>query len=153
MAYSAPNPTPYESTLMPINTRILAVKRGDGSTAGGGGSPTSVGDYLCENITLGRPGTKVDRKGIYGEDQAKPTIIRNAITWSCKVQIDVALTNTIRAGDYFSEIIDVDAGAASANTVRFIIVSCTKDETAGNPHTYNLEATEDAYHSSQYGGS
>jgi hypothetical protein len=153
MSYSAPNSSPYESSLMPISTRSITVLRGDGSTAGGGGSPTTVGTYLAENCNITRPATVVDRKGISGEDQAAPTIIRGAIKWSSKIQIATAPTNSVRPGDYFEESIDVDAAAASANKVRFVINSCVKDETAGTPHTYSIEATEDAPHSTQYGGS
>jgi hypothetical protein len=138
---------------MPINTRILTILRGDGSTGGGGGSPTTIGTYLAENCNIGRPANVVDRIGINGEDQAAPTIIRKKLTFSCKVQIAIALTNSVRPGDYFEESIDVDAATAATTKVRFIIGSCTKDETAGNPHTYNLDASEDAPHSTQYGGS
>jgi len=151
MAYIAPAATPYESNTFPISTRILAVKRGDGTTAGGG-TASSVGSYLAENCAINRPGTAVDRKGIYGEDKGEPVIIRQKLTWSSKVQIDLTTSNTIRPGDYFEEIIDVDSGAASANKVRFIVVSCNKDETAGNPHTYSLDCVEDMIHSIQYGG-
>jgi NDP-sugar pyrophosphorylase family protein len=137
---------------MPISTRTLTIKRGDGSTAGGG-SATTVGTYLAENCTIGRPATVIDRIGVSGEDQGAPTVIRKKITFSCKVQIAIALTNSVRPGDYFEESIDVDSATASTSTVRFVIGSCTKDETAGNPHTYSLEASEDMPHSTQYGGS
>ena len=152
MPYAAPNPTPYESNAYPLSSRFISLKRGDGSTAGGG-SASAVGTYLAENCNITRPGTAIDRKGIYGEDKGEPTIIRQKLTWSSKVQIDLATSNTIRPGDYFEEIIDVDSGAASANKVRFVVVTCTKDETAGNPHTFNLDCVEDMVHSSQYGGS
>lgn len=152
MAYSAPNATPYESNTYPISSRFLTIKRGDGTT-GGGGTATTVGTYLAENCSINRPGTAVDRKGIYGEDKGEPTIIRQKLTWSSKIQIDLTTTNTVRPGDFFEEIIDVDSGAVSANKVRFVVVSCNKDETAGNPHTFSLDCVEDMVHSSQYGGS
>lgn len=152
MPYTAPNATPYKSNTYPISTRFLDVKRGDGTTAGGGVA-TAVGTYLAENCNIIRPGTAVDRKGIYGEDKGEPVIVRQKLTWSSKVQIDLTTTNTIRPGDYFEEIVDVDSGAVSASKVRFLVVTCTKDETAGNSHTYNLDCVEDMVHSSQYGGS
>ena len=158
MAYAAPNPTPYASNLYPINTRILAIKRGDGSTAGGG-TATAVGSYLAENCAIVRPGAMIDRKGIYGQGKGEPRIVRNPQTWSSKVQIDSGTTtNTIIPGDFFEEIVSIGADGSTTGTIsvlatRFIIHSCNKDETAGNPHTYNLEAVEDMVHSAQYGGS
>ena len=152
MPYTAPNATPYESNTFPISTRILAVKRGDGTTAGGG-TATSVGSYLAENCAISRTSTVVDRRGIYGEGKGEPVIIRQPLSWTSKVQIDLTTSNTIRPGDYFEEIIDVDTGTSSTNKVRFIIHACNKDETAGNPHTFNLDSVEDMVHSSQYGGS
>jgi len=149
MPYTAPNSTPYEASLMPISTRILTVKRGDGTTAGGG-TATTVGTYLAENCNISRPSNVIDRIDIYGADAGTPTVVRKKITWSSKVQINIALTNSIRPGDYFEESIDVDTATASTTAVRFVISSCTKDETAGNPHSYSLEASEDMVNSPKY---
>lgn len=150
MAYSAPNPTPYEAALYPIETAIIAVKRGDGTTAGGG-TGTAVDSYLAENINIVRPSTVIDRKGIYGEGKGEPRIIRQPMTWSSTVQINLLTTNTIRPGDYFEEAVDVDSATVSTTKVRFIVSSCTHARIAGQPHTYNLEAVEDYVNSPKYG--
>jgi hypothetical protein len=137
---------------MPITTRSVAVKRGDGSTAGGG-TATAVGTYLLESFSITRPAKIIDRMGTSGEMVGTPTIIRDPITFTCKAQIDTTTTNMIKAGDYFEESIDIDAGAASANKVRFVIGPVTKDESAGTPFSFNLSGQEDMPHSTQYGGS
>ena len=90
--------------------------------------------------------------------QGKPTIVRKRLGWSSKAQIDATTTNMIIPGDFFEEIIDVGSdgtttGTVSTNKVRFLISSVTKDETAGTPHSFNIEAVADYLHSSQYGGS
>jgi hypothetical protein len=152
MAYAAPNATPYQSNLYPIASRFETVKRGDGSTAGGG-TATTVGTYLFENLSFTRPSKVIDRTGIYGQGKGEPTIVREPQKGSGKCQIDLATTNMIHVGDYFEDIIDVDAGAVSANKVRFIISDVTLDNTAGVPNTFNISVVEDYIHSSQYGGS
>ena len=153
MSYSAPNATPsYQSVAYPVTSRNLTVKRGDGSTAGGG-TATTVGTYFAENCNITRPATVIDRKGIVGQMKGEPTIIRNPASWSSKLQIDATTSNTIRQGDYFEESIDVDAATVATTKVRFVISNVTKDETGGSPHTFDITAVEDQVHSTQYGGS
>lgn len=151
MAYNAPNATPYQSNLYPINSRNLTIKRGDGSSAGGG-TATTVGTYFAENCNITRPGAAIDRKGLYGQMKGEPTVLRNPSTWTSSLQIDLATSNTVRQGDYFEESIDVDTNTVATTKVRFIIHTIVKDENAGNPHTYNITCVEDMIHSSQYGG-
>ena len=152
MSFSAPNPIPYASNLYPINTRSVTVKRGDGSTAGGG-TATTIGTYLLENFNVTRGGMIIDRKGIYGEDKGEPRVVRNKLAFSATAQIDLTTTNEIHPGDYFEEIVDVDTGSVSANKVRFIIDAPVHNASAGTPHTFSLSGSEDMVHSSQYGGS
>jgi hypothetical protein len=152
MSYAAPNPTPYQSNLYPISSRQETVKRGDGSSAGGG-TATTVGTYLFENLTFTRPSNVIDRKGIYGQSKGEPIIVRETMKATGKCQIDLATTNMIHVGDYFEDTVDVDTGTISTNKVRFIVSDVALDNTAGVPSTFNLSFVEDYIHSSQYGGS
>ncbi len=152
MSYAAPDPTPYQSNLMPITTRVVTVKRGDGSTAGGGSAAT-VGTYLMESFQFTRPAKMVDRIGTSGEGVGTPTVIRDPITFTTKVQIETTTSNMIHAGDFFEESIDIDSGSISSSKVRFVIGPVVKDESAGTPFTFNLSGQEDMPHSTQYGGS
>ena len=147
---AAPDNTPYGASLYPISSASITVKRGDGSTAGGGGSPTTVGTYLAEQISVTRGSRVVDRIEVSGGDKGQPQILRTRIGYTCKVQIDATTTNTIRPGDYFEDVIDVDAGSVSATAVRFVVTDCSHDRTAGTPNTYNLTATEDITNSPKY---
>ena len=152
MSYAAPNATPYQSNLYPSASRFETVKRGDGSTAGGG-TATTVGTYLFENLSISRPSKVIDRNGIYGQGKGEPVIVRDTLKCSGKCQIDLSTTNMIHPGDYFEDIIDVDTGTISTNKVRFIIHEVTLDNSAGVPNTFNISCVEDMVHSSQYGGS
>ena len=146
---AAPDNTPYAAALYPIASASITVKRGDGSTAGGGVA-TTVGTYLAENISVTRGSRVVDRIDVSGADRGQVQIVRQRIGYSCKVQIDASTTNTIRPGDYFEDVVDVDTGSVSATAVRFVVSSCNHDRTAGTPNTYSLEATEDITNSPKY---
>jgi len=149
--YTAPDGTPYTSSAVPINTRTITIKRGDGSTAGGGASPTSLGTYLVENFTIGAPGKVVRRMGTSGED-TDMAVVRSARTVSGKLQVKSALGQaTPIPGDYFEESVDVVITTlAAAGTNRFIISDISKDETAGSPWTYSITCTEDIENSARY---
>jgi hypothetical protein len=149
--YTAPDGTPYTSSAVPINTRTITIYRGDGSTAGGGASPTSLGTYLVENFTIGAPGKVVRRMGTSGED-TDMAVVRSARTVSGKLQVKSALGQaTPIPGDYFNESVDVVITTlAAAGTNRFIISDISKDETAGSPWTYSITCTEDIENSARY---
>ena len=151
MAYTSPNSTPeYQAVAYPISSQNLAIKRGNGSTAGGGASPTEIGTYFAETINITRPGNVIDRKGISGQMKGEPTIVRNPSTLTCKIQIDATTSNTVRQGDYFEAIVDVDAGTVSTTAVRFVVQNCVQTQDAGTPHTFDLTAYEDQVNSPKY---
>jgi hypothetical protein len=150
--YTAPANIPYESTAAPISAIQATVKRGDGSTAGGG-TATTVGTFIFTSWQTQRNGRLVDLKTEYGTGAGKPTALLEPITWTAEVQIDTRTTNSIRVGDFFEVSIDVDAGAASANVIRFLIGSVPQNRPGGEVQTYSLSGMEDRLHSSQYGGS
>lgn len=135
---------------MPIDTRIITIKRGDGSTAGGG-TGTSLGTFLAESFSVTAPGKLIERMGISGEAKDM-AIVRNRRTCTCKLQVKTALGQaTPIAGDYFDESVDVKITALTADgTTRFVITDCSKDESAGNPHTYNVTAVEDIENSPRF---
>lgn len=148
--FTRPDGTPYSSALMPIDTRTLTIKRGDGSTAGGG-TGTSLGTYLAESFSVTAPGKLIERTGVSGEAKDM-AIVRGRRTCSCKLQVATALGQaTPIAGDYFEESVDVVITTlVAAGTTRFVITDCSKDETAGNPHTYNVTAVEDIENSPKF---
>lgn len=129
---------------MPISTRLISIKRGDGATAGGGTSPTAIGTFLLENASIGTPGKLVRRVGISGQ-ATDMAIVRDALTLSGKIQIAAATgQGTPNPGDYFEDYFEnVPAGTLETKTRRFVVVDCTKDETAGSAHTYSLTCSED----------
>ena len=148
--YTAPNATPeYQSVAYPLDSQDLVIKRGDGTTAGGG-TATTLGTYFAESINITRPGNLIDRKGKYGQMKGEPTVVRNPSTLTCKVQIDATTTNTVRQGDYFEAIIDVDAATVSTTAVRFIVQNCVQARDGGTPHTFDLTAYEDQVNSPKY---
>ena len=151
MSYAAPT-NPYESTAAPIETIEVVVKRGDGSTAGGG-TATTVGTYLLTGFQTTRNGKFVDLKNIYGAGAGKPSAIIEPITFTADVQIDTRTTNEIHFGDFFEVSIDIDGGTASTNKVRFLIGPVTRNRSAGEIHSFSLTGMEDRLHSTQYGGS
>ena len=112
--YTAPTATPYTSAAGPITTRTVTVKRGDGSTAGGGGSPTTIGTYLLENFSPANNGTEVRRTGTNGED-TDMAIVHKAMTASCKAQRASTSTKQPQAGDYFEEVLDGDTEIGRAH--------------------------------------
>jgi hypothetical protein len=148
MAYVAPDPTPYQSTLVPITSRTLTIKRGDGTTAGGG-TPTTVGTFLAENCAISKPGKAIRRSGTSGED-TDISVVRLAHNWSSKLQIANTTTNTPQVGDFFEEAYDIATNTPSALLHRFVIVSIDKDEASGSAHTWNMNATEDKENSTYY---
>jgi len=148
--FTAPNAQPYSSALMPLATRSIAVKRGDGSTAGGG-SATAIGTFLVENENITCAGKLVRRTGTQGE-ATDMAIVRDANKYSGKVQIKAATgQGTPQAGDYFEDYFEnVAAGTLETAKRRFVIVSCSKDATAGSPWAYSISAEEDIENSPIY---
>ena len=119
-------------------------RKTDGSTAGGGGSPTTIGTYLLENFSPANNGTEVRRTGTNGED-TDMAIVHKAMTASCKAQRASTSTKQPQAGDYFEEVLDGDTA-----TTRFVLTSCSKDESAGTFHSYNFSLTQDIENSAKY---
>jgi hypothetical protein len=155
MAYTPPNGLLYQSTLAPIATRTLTIKRGDGATAGGG-TATTLGTYLVENCTFAPGGKAYRRMGTVGQG-TDMGVIRDPWTFSGKVQIKNNSTSAgtgipyLLPGDYFEEIVGNDkTGAAETTTHRFVITACPKDETAGSPHYFSITAEEDIENSPAY---
>ena len=79
-------------------------------------------------------------------------IVRDARSISGKIQIAKATgQGTPYAGDYFEDYFDnVAAGTLETGTHRFVVTDCSKDESAGSPHTYNLTCTEDIENSAVF---
>jgi len=148
--FTAPNAQPYSSALMPLATRSIVIKRGDGSTAGGG-STTTIGTFLVENENITTAGKLVRRMGTQGE-ATDMAIVRDANSYSGKIQIKAATgQGTPLPGDYFEDYFEnVAAGTLEASKRRFVLTSISKDATAGSPWTYSLSATEDIENSPIY---
>jgi hypothetical protein len=97
----------YTDNQVPIGSRVETLKSG-------GGSGSTIGVYVFENITLDRPSQIVERKDEIGQDNGWALVKNVACTGSGVCQIATAATQRPAPGMWFSDSFDGSTAASSA---------------------------------------
>ena len=145
---SAPNKISYNSSGMPIGSRIVTFKRPTDPNAVAGPA-TTLGTYLLESSSPKEPSKLVELMGVKGEDTDFATVMKRK-TMSAVAQRKTGATTTLQVGDYFEDSFDVDtAGAATANE-RYVVTDRDNTEVAGEAQKQSITLVLDITNSPRW---
>ncbi len=97
----------YIDNAVPFGSRTVDLKRG------GTGSPTTVGTYILESISLTRPTKIIERPNQIGEPNGW-VAVAGFQHGTCVVQIPTEASEYPKVGDWFDETFDGSDASPSA---------------------------------------
>lgn len=137
---SLPNPGVYYSTAgMPRGSRSVTFYRLNNPPNGSG--TALAGTYLLENVDVRRPSTVVERRGVNNEPQDS-SAVDDFVTLSGTAQLSTATTPTLRLGDYFAAVFDINTDG-TGNTEWFFITEVANPESQGEAKKQTFTALKD----------